>query len=49
VREVTVTQPGWTYPNAQFMGDFGTDAVLMVAQISDRFGPGPFTSTSLLA
>ncbi|QCO54615.1 hypothetical protein EOK75_01595 [Pseudorhodobacter turbinis] len=49
VREQVVTQPSWTYSNAQFAADAAAGGTLMVAQISDRFGPGPFASMSLAA
>jgi hypothetical protein len=43
VREVTVATPAWVYPAALRAAD-GTAAgfTLQVAQVSDRFGPGPF-------
>lgn len=41
LREVEVTQPGWTYGAAQQAEDgFAAGAVFEVAQVSDRFGPG---------
>jgi hypothetical protein len=47
-REVLVTMPGWIYTAAHRAAD-GADAgcTVRVAQISDRFGPGPFTSLTL--
>ncbi|WP_227285308.1 glycoside hydrolase TIM-barrel-like domain-containing protein [Boseongicola sp. H5] len=43
-REVTVSQPGWIYDDA-VRGSDGTVAPysIDVAQVSGRFGPGPFT------
>jgi hypothetical protein len=42
-RETTVTEPGWTYPAAGQAADGVTGGfTLAVAQISERFGPGPF-------
>ncbi len=43
VREATVASSAWVYPAAQRAAD-GTGAGfdLEVAQVSDRFGPGPF-------
>lgn len=42
-REVTVTDPTWTYLAADKTADVGnTPYVLEVAQLSDRFGAGPF-------
>jgi hypothetical protein len=46
VREVTVGGPGWTYPAALRAADgtLGRACRLQVAQLSDRFGPGPFAT-----
>jgi hypothetical protein len=48
VREVLVTVPDWVYPVAQQAAD-GTlgGCVLRVAQLSDRFGPGPFAQLAV--
>jgi hypothetical protein len=43
-REVEVARPSWTYPASEQAADGTTGAVtLAVAQVSERFGPGPFT------
>jgi hypothetical protein len=47
-REVQVTAPGWTYAAA----DRAADGVagpfrVEVAQLSDRFGPGPFRAVEV--
>ncbi|MBF9031929.1 hypothetical protein HKCCE3408_16130 [Rhodobacterales bacterium HKCCE3408] len=43
-REDTVTTPGWTYDDASRSADgTNTPYSVEVAQISARFGPGPFT------
>jgi hypothetical protein len=48
VREVQTTTPTWTYPAAAQTVDAAAGALTVtVAQISDRFGPGPFTSLAL--
>lgn len=47
VREVTVQTSDWTYSNAMQVADQGE--VLMVAQLSDRFGAGGFATFSLTA
>ena len=45
VREVNVTTPEWTYDAAQQAADgAGGDCEVAVAQVSARFGPGPFAS-----
>jgi len=48
VREVSVTEPSWVYPASQQAAD-GTlgGCVLRVAQVSDRFGPGPFAQLAV--
>ena len=49
LREVTVTSPGWTWTPAMQAADAplpGT-AQVEVAQLSQRFGPGPFASLDL--
>jgi hypothetical protein len=46
VREITVGQPSWGYSVAMQAVDSGEK--LMVAQLSDRFGHGPFATLSLL-
>jgi hypothetical protein len=44
-RSAQVTGPFWHYPANQITADHGGAAYrIAVAQISDRFGPGPFTS-----
>ncbi|MDE3237347.1 MAG: glycoside hydrolase/phage tail family protein [Paracoccaceae bacterium] len=48
VREATVGVPSWTYGAAQRAADGVTGAfTLSVAQISDRFGAGPFTEMGI--
>jgi hypothetical protein len=48
VREVVVVQSNWTYTSVMQAADGTSGSVtLMVAQISDRFGPGLFSSLSL--
>lgn len=44
-RELTVGVPGWTYAQAQLVADglAGQSFAIEVAQLSDAFGPGPFT------
>ncbi len=43
LREVTVTQPGWTYSAAAMAADLSPGLYsIAVAQVSARFGPGPF-------
>lgn len=44
LREVEVTQPVWLYPAAQRLADGTADVTVSVAQLSARFGPGPFRS-----
>ncbi len=48
VREVTVATPSWTYSAADRLGD-GVAAPfrIEVAQISDRFGAGPYTGIDI--
>lgn len=46
LRELEVTEPRWTYTTAQRAAD-GAGVVLSVAQISARFGPGPFRQVAL--
>lgn len=47
-RETEVTMPSWTYTLAMQISDgVSPAATLCIAQISDRFGPGPFVSISL--
>lgn len=42
-REVVVTEPKWTYNFAQQMSDAAlASCEIEVAQLSERFGPGPF-------
>lgn len=43
-REIVVSQPQWTYPAAQMVADgVGQSFEIHIAQLSDQFGPGPFT------
>ncbi len=44
LRLAEVAQPAWTYSAAMQGADGAGPVVLSVAQISDRFGPGPFRS-----
>ena len=45
LREETVNAPGWRYSVTQQLADGAGGAVtLSVAQISERFGTGPFSS-----
>ncbi|MDO9525576.1 MAG: host specificity protein, partial [Gemmobacter sp.] len=47
-REVDVTVPEWVYPTAQRAADGVSGALrLEVAQVSDRYGPGPFKGIEL--
>ncbi|WP_435168582.1 baseplate multidomain protein megatron [Falsirhodobacter sp. 1013] len=46
-REVIVTAPEWTYTAAMRQADGGGAVTLAVAQVSDRFGPGPFTTLAI--
>ena len=48
VRNVSVPVPNWVYPVAQQEADGTRDGCLLrVAQVSDRFGPGPFAELSV--
>ena len=48
LREVTRGQPGWTYTAAQQAADgVSGDFTVSVAQVSARFGPGPFTDVAI--
>ncbi len=48
LREVSVTAPEWVYPRALQIADgAGPGTAVAVAQVSDRFGPGPFASLVL--
>ncbi|MFN3936653.1 MAG: glycoside hydrolase/phage tail family protein [Gemmobacter sp.] len=48
VRETTVTVPEWTYPAGQRAADGATGSWTMeVAQLSERFGPGPFRGLAM--
>jgi hypothetical protein len=50
LRETEVTVPGWIYTAAQQAADgIGGTYEIRVAQLSDRFGPGPFRSLALHA
>ncbi|MGJ8622176.1 MAG: hypothetical protein ACSHW1_05310 [Yoonia sp.] len=47
-REVTVTVPEWSYDPADLANDVGTGAFeVAIAQISARFGTGPFTTVTV--
>jgi hypothetical protein len=46
VREVTVAHPNWIYAAGMKAVDAGE--TLLVAQLSDRFGPGPFAELPLV-
>jgi len=47
LREVEVTQPSWLYPAALRAADGPAPVTLAVAQLSARFGPGPFRSVAV--
>lgn len=48
VREVQTTVSNWTYSSSAQQADAAAGAVkISVAQLSDRFGPGPFSSIDL--
>jgi hypothetical protein len=48
--EATVTVPQWSYSAAQQASDGATVPFrIEVAQVSDRFGPGPFRGIDILA
>lgn len=48
LREMTVTNSNWIYSNASQLADSaGGNLSVSVAQISDRFGPGPFATMAL--
>ncbi|WP_121629970.1 baseplate multidomain protein megatron [Tropicibacter alexandrii] len=48
IRETAVTTPDWTYPASQRSADSLTGAFqIAVAQISGRYGPGPFAITQI--
>ncbi len=45
-REVRLTSPEWLYPTAMRLSDgTASGGVVEVAQLSERFGPGPFAAT----
>ncbi|MCA8881888.1 MAG: glycoside hydrolase/phage tail family protein [Rhodobacteraceae bacterium] len=47
-REATVTVPSWSYSTAARTSDgVGTSYTFEVAQVSERFGPGPFTRMTI--
>jgi hypothetical protein len=47
-REVVVNSQGWFYTNAQIAADVGGASYdIAVAQMSDRFGAGPFTTLTV--
>ncbi|MEL6953300.1 MAG: glycoside hydrolase TIM-barrel-like domain-containing protein [Pseudomonadota bacterium] len=44
IREVELTTPSWIYTQSMQSADAGAQPISVeVAQLSDRFGPGPFT------
>lgn len=44
VRDVTVHSPSWTYDEAEIAGDGASGSItLRVAQVSERYGAGPFS------
>ncbi len=48
VREETVASPSWVYGAAEQVSDGASGAVtIAIAQISDRFGPGPFAEVQI--
>lgn len=48
LREATVDEPAWTYSQAMQTEDApGAGAIVQVAQISGKFGPGLYVSTGL--
>ncbi len=48
LREITLSQTQWTYAAAMMSADgAGSDFEIHVAQLSDTFGPGPFTRISV--
>lgn len=48
LRETEVTSPGWGYsPSDQALDGAASGAVVEVAQVSDRFGPGPMAAVAL--
>jgi hypothetical protein len=48
MREVTVGTTNWTYSNALQVADAAAGSLeVQVAQLSDRFGPGPFATLAL--
>ncbi len=48
LREVTVGLPFWTYAAADWLADGAAmKFTVAVAQLSDRFGPGPFTEIAV--
>ena len=47
LREAEVASPAWTYAAAERAADGPGPVTVAVAQLSDRFGPGPFRSLDL--
>ena len=48
IREMQISAPNWSYTTAQQISDAASGAVTFsVAQVSGRFGSGPFKSTSI--
>jgi hypothetical protein len=49
LREAEVTTPQWTYSTSMQTSDAATVGfTIAVAQLSDRFGPGPFRTVTVL-
>ena len=49
VREESVAMPMWSYTSAQRAEDgVGGSFTFSVAQVSDRFGPGPFRALEVM-
>ncbi len=49
LREVDVATPAWTYTAAMRAADGPGPVTVEVAQLSDRWGPGPFRSLEVAA
>ena len=47
LRTLTLTENSWIYPAALQTADGPGQISVAVAQLSDRFGPGPFRSIDL--
>lgn len=48
MRELTVLSPAWTYTAAMQAVDGGGPLQVEVAQVSERFGPGPYRSVAVV-